>query len=490
MARFSRKADGLEDGYPLGPVREKFELFLFDTRRERHWRGAFGTGKTTALVRRHGLRRIKYPGSVGLLARAQQTAFNRTTLVNFLNEWSSYGTYAKTDGAFYWDNGSVTWFVGLDSPIAENQLKSLEVLDADVDEANEITEDIYKVLHGRCRWQPKGKLRREYLEKGLATVSDDARYHATPVDLRPLVLPYTTASISNYNGKDWIYYRFFDAGISPENKATRLAVEASTFENHSLPPNYAEDLIRDNGMEWAKRFIYGSHDLPYGRILWAFGEHNLFDPLPIPRHWPAYVWLDVGYQHPTAALVVRVSDDGRWWVVADYLESEQTARDNARAISALVGDARLLGVYGSPDAARIDPTSGKSTADEYRLEGLSIIPATIKHDDSVLLVNKHLRAYATRPGQDALPRLMVSSACIRTIKQVEQMTWELRAKKIGDDLYDAIRMGAAMMPEGVRASHAPAPVWALPPEERDAELDEDDRRGVWTPRRGGKYGGY
>jgi hypothetical protein len=368
-------------------------------------------------------------------------------------------------------------------------LKSLEVLDADIDEANEITEDIYKVLHGRCRWQPPRALRRHYLETGLAAIADDAHYLSTPVDERPLVLPYTTASISNYNGKDWIYHRFYDPALKPEVRPHRLALEASTFENHSLPPTYAEDLIRDNGMEWAKRFIYGSHDLPYGRILWAFGDHNVFDPLPIPRHWPAYVWLDVGYQHPTAALVVRVSDDGRWWVTHEYLEAEQTSRDNARAISALVGDARLLGVYGSPDAARVDPTSAKSTADDYRLEGLNITPATIKHDDSVLKVNAALRAYAVRPGQEAKPRLMISSSCRKTIAQIEQMTWELRGRKIGDDIYDAIRMGASMMPEGVRASAAPQPDWTKTDLEREFDREEQDRD-VWTPQRGGKYGGY
>jgi hypothetical protein len=48
MARFTRKANGLEDTYPLGPVREKFLLFITSDRRERHWRGAFGTGKTSA----------------------------------------------------------------------------------------------------------------------------------------------------------------------------------------------------------------------------------------------------------------------------------------------------------------------------------------------------------------------------------------------------------------------------------------------------------
>ncbi len=458
---------------PLGPIRQKYldfvERIATPTQKEAHFRGGFGTAKTTALVERHGRFRLKYPGSRGLICRSSLAVFKRTTLANFLDMWGSYGEYKASEGVFRWFNGSESYFFGLDTPQSLQALKSFEVLDVAIDEADEIDLSLYLVANGRTRWQPRGDLREKYLKEGLCKAYIDSN------GVEQLDLPYSTDSVSNFNGKDFVYYRFKEKRVTDEKVAARAYFEAQTMENHSLPPNYVDDLIAgDNGQEFVKRFVYGDDSINFGRILtkWdgsrdndgnPLAGSNLFHPASIPNTWVLYVGVDVGYQHPTAGLIARVSEDGRIWITHEYLEAERVAIENARGIKSLCGTTKIACTYGSPDAARKDQTSGRSASDDYRTAGITIIPAMLNHDDSVNTVNTMLRPLALEPGAISKPRVMVSTSCTHLIQQIEGYTWQLRRKKAnsgsqskdptgGDwDLYDTFRMLLCSIPVTTRA---------------------------------------
>lgn len=457
---------------PLGPVRQKYVAFVYNTNEESHWRGGFGTGKTTALVQRHGLMRLKYPGSPGLIARSNLTIFNRTTLRNFLKMWRDFGVYKKVDARFEWFNGSVTDFFGLDVPDVEDALKSYEPLDVCIDEADEITQFNYALAKGRARWQPIGDLLDVYLERGLTKYVTDAE------GIERLQLPHRISSISNFNGRDWIYYRFKDgrgSGRNPDLDA-RMYWEATTLENHSLPANYVENLLKetDKGPEFVKRFVYGDDSVAFGRILFKLNAArdelgqpapggNLYSPAAIPAHWPQYLGVDVGYKHPTAGLVARVGEDGRIWITDEYLQAERTSLENARAIKSMGGTVPIERTYGSPDASKTDQTSGRSALDDYRDVGIPIVPAALNHDDSINTINQYLESKQLEPGLIGKPKLMISTSCTRLIKQLEGYTWEMRRKKStgstqttdpdgGDwDLYDCLRMLVCSIPIDARA---------------------------------------
>jgi hypothetical protein len=458
---------------PAGPIRQKYLDFVTrvatPAQKEAHFRGGFGTGKSTMLVERHGRFRLEYPGSPGLICRSSFSVFKRTTLVKFKLLWEQYGEFKNQESEFHWFNGSVSYFFGLDAPNSLAALKSFEALDVAVDEADEIDLSLYLVANGRTRWQPSGALREKYLKKGLCKVYIDLN------GIEQLDLPYSTDSVSNFNGKDFIYYRFKEKRHVDEKVATRAYFEAQTMENHSLPPNYVDDLIAgDNGEEFVKRFVYGDDSINFGRILtkWngsrdddgnPLAGSNLFYPASIPDYFPLYVGVDVGFQHPTAGLVARVSEDGRIWITHEYLEAERVAIENARAIKSLCGTVKIAATYGSPDAARKDQTSGRSASDDYRTAGITIIPAMLNHDDSVNTVNTMLRPLQLEPGQTSKPRVMVSTSCTRLIQQIEGYTWQLRRKKAGSgsqktdptggdwDLYDTFRMLLCSIPVTTRA---------------------------------------
>jgi hypothetical protein len=189
----------------------------------------------------------------------------------------------------------------------------------------------------------------------------------------------------------------------------------------------------------------------------------LFHPGFIPDYFPLYVGVDVGFQHPTAGLIARVSEDGRIWITHEYLEAERVAIENARAIKSLCGTVKISATYGSPDASKRDQTSGRSASDDYRTAGITIIPAALNHDDSVNTVNTMLRPLQLEPGQTSKPRVMVSTSCTRLIQQIEGYTWQFRRKKAGSgsqktdptggdwDLYDALRMLLCSIPVTTRA---------------------------------------
>jgi hypothetical protein len=238
----------------------------------------------------------------------------------------------------------------------------------------------------------------------------------------------------------------------------------------------------------------GRDDIMYGRILFKLNTSraditnkplpgsNLFEPADIPDHWPMYGGIDVGYKHPTAGLIAHVGEDGRIWVTDEYLASELTSLENAVAFKSLAGTKPFTAVYGSPDAARKDQTTGESASDHYAKAGVVIIPALLNHDDSADKVNQMLRPIVLEPGDVGKPRLMISTACRKLIKQLEGYTWQMRRKKAhagsqaldpdgGDwDLYDCLRMLVCSIPPLSRANQlnlTPGRKWVLP---RDARV--------------------
>jgi len=264
--------------------------------------GAFGAGKSLALVQQFADMAMRYPGTRYLIVRKRFTDLRDTTLTTFKESVDErLYTYNKQENTATFINGSVILFRGLDKM---KKVGSLEVAAVGIDEAYELTFDEFKMLKARAR--QKGTPR-EIAGKIIAS--------SNPCDIG-----------KNENGPEWLYVYFhLQPKENPSKYRGRFHVKANSLENPYLPPDYVPNLQRDYPVSWVRRFIYGEWGtVPKGDAVFkgfmrdfrggAWHVDSQLKPikgLPIVRGW------DFGWHHP--ATVWCQLDPDRRLLIHDVL---------------------------------------------------------------------------------------------------------------------------------------------------------------------------
>lgn len=127
--------------------------------------GAAGGGKTWFGCNWQIYRRINYPGTRGAIGRDELKKLRRTTLKTFFDCWTTFwadSTHAVTiryneqAGSIQFSNGSEIVLLDLHQYPSDpdfTSLGSLEITDAFVDEATEVTEKSVQILTSRIRYR-------------------------------------------------------------------------------------------------------------------------------------------------------------------------------------------------------------------------------------------------------------------------------------------------------------------------------------------------
>jgi len=129
---------------------------LFHTAGERFklFGGAFGGGKTIALVNESIQLCLDYPGNVGYVCRNELPAFRRSVLIE-LERYIVPGIleqHHQTENYFKFKNGSMIFYGGLgDSVSGLQRLSSMSLGFFAIDQAEETTETHFNMLAGRLR---------------------------------------------------------------------------------------------------------------------------------------------------------------------------------------------------------------------------------------------------------------------------------------------------------------------------------------------------
>jgi len=123
--------------------------------------GAMGGGKSWWLCAEAIRQAMKYPGNRLVIVRKELSVLRRTTLVTFnsLCPREIIRNFNQSSLEVTFINGSVLLF--LDANISKDpllqKLKGVEIGWFGIDEANEVSEEVYKILKTRLRWAlPKG----------------------------------------------------------------------------------------------------------------------------------------------------------------------------------------------------------------------------------------------------------------------------------------------------------------------------------------------
>jgi hypothetical protein len=146
--------------------------------------------------------------------------------------------------------------------------------------------------------------------------------------------------------------------ISPEERARIIA---------SYPAHERE--ARTRGVP-----ILGS-----GRVFPFPREVVACEAIPVPRHWARIGGLDLGWDHPTAAVeIAHDRDSDTVYVINAYRVREQTVAVHA---GALVPWGKGLPWAWPHDAFSHDKGSGEQIAELYRRHGLNMLPEHAQFSD-------------------------------------------------------------------------------------------------------------
>jgi phage terminase large subunit len=199
--------------------------------------GSAGSGKSFLGCDWQIKRRLKYPGTRGLIGRAELKKLRLSTLATFFELCTKYNliagkhfTYNGQDHVINWFNGSQIILMDLaDMPSDPDfgRFGSLEITDYFVDEASEVSEKCVNILNSRVRY----KLVNDK-PKGLLTCNPH---------------------------KGWLYREFFDAKRSGLIRSDREFIQALPTDNPHVSPVYLESLLLLPEVD-RKRLLEGDWD--------------------------------------------------------------------------------------------------------------------------------------------------------------------------------------------------------------------------------------
>ncbi len=190
--------------------------------REVEYGGGAGGGKSILGCYWQIKRRLKYPGTRGLIGRSSLKTLKETTLLSFFEVCQMQGlksglhyTYNQQANTIIFSNGSKIFLKDLfQYPSDPNfdELGSLEITDAFIDENNQIVEKAWNVVKSRIR------------------------YKLTDYDLIPKIMGSCNPS------KGWIYDKFYKPFKKGELPIDRKFVQALAGDNPDISKYYIENL--------------------------------------------------------------------------------------------------------------------------------------------------------------------------------------------------------------------------------------------------------
>jgi len=165
-------------------------------------------------------RRLKYPGTRGLIGRAELKKLRLSTMATFFELCAQYGlvagrdyTYNGQDHVINWFNGSQTILMDLADMPSDAEFQrfgSIEITDYFVDEAGEVSEKCIAILASRVRY----KLINDK-PKGLLTCNPH---------------------------KGWLYNDFYNAKRNGTIRSDREFIQALPTDNPHISPVYLQSL--------------------------------------------------------------------------------------------------------------------------------------------------------------------------------------------------------------------------------------------------------
>lgn len=383
------------------PVHEAFHR---STAYERMNFGAFGSGKTYAVIDEAIAWSLEQPGIRGLIARKTVPELRDTTepiLMERIPAELLKACEIRRSGGHIerviFPNGSTLLSRSLDD---WNKHRSLNVGFIAYDEANEIDEETYLGMSSRVRQRD-------------ITAEARQRGYTAPISRRGIW------GATNPSGKDWLWRRFHPD--SPDRAPNTACFTSTTLDNPFLPPEYVESLLQ-YPRPWVQRYVLCQFDDFAGRIYDEWGHDSHVVPHPdwdrIGAGQVFWMGMDPGTENPTAGLWVWLDQEQRRLVaVAEYEEAGIAADVHAAAWRRIEAQQRMTVRWRVADPNSItqrDRGTALSLQTQYAKLGFQFNLGASSEKDRIPALGHliHLR------------RFVVSERCMKTFEALKQYQWK------------------------------------------------------------------
>jgi len=399
--------------------------------------GAYGCGKTYALLWRGAKQAYKIPGGAGLVGTDTGPSFYRAIYPKLMDLWAgmiiseSKKPVHKIVTRTCNPDKPFTWYI---QPFLEWQKLGGDDISVVLgDEMNRCAMESHQALTPRLRHPASEK---HYLSYA-----------------------------SNNQGKDWCW-RTFVEGNEDNTRPDVWWKTTSTLENlHNLPANFL-DRFASFPEKWWRRYIYGEFLEFEGQCYDMLNRkvHLIPQLAEIPNWWVVTYAIDHGFNHPTVCTLKATDPHGNDIIFDEYYRRGVDPMENAEAIVRFLepykGHGRR-GVYGCADPSMWNKHSGSDPMSDYAkvFSKAGIVPpmpafkrggpqSNIKTQGAYRVIarlkeqpgHEHINTHKS-PG----PSLYFTKNCIWTWKSMGVVSWDERpdgserVKKVdGDDCADTI----------------------------------------------------
>lgn len=377
------------------------ETFHKSTSYERMMFGAFGSGKTYAIIAEAIAWCLEQPGIRGCIMRRTVPELRDTTEPIFREllppELWRAGKEARSGGhteRFTFPNGSVILFRSCDDA---NKHRSLNLGFIAYDEANEIDEESFLLMASRIRQRD-------------ITAEARAAGYSHEITRRGIW------GATNPSGKDWLWRRFHPD--SKDHHANSEMFTSTTLSNPFLPPEYVESLLA-MPEAWVKRYVLCDFDDFAGSIYedWGYDTHVIKHPEPAAGR-VCWMSLDPGTANPTAGLWVWVDTEQRRLVgLADYEQAGLAVDAHVASWRSIEANERMNVRWrvGDPNSiTQRDRGTALSLQTQYAKLGYHFNLGAASERDRITALGRliHLR------------RFVLSERCERTFEAIKQYQWK------------------------------------------------------------------
>jgi hypothetical protein len=374
----------------------------FLSRQERNvcYCGGIGSGKSVVLCLTAILNGLTDPGGFSMIGRLNMPALRESTEKIFKElATDEMGEWRPTDHRFVYYNGHETIFKHLDmtDPKTMGHIKSMNLSAAYIDEATEISEDIYRLTQSRVRRKTAPRL--------------------------------IVRLATNPAGHDWVWRNFFDPNRTGSLAKYNYGITASTFANTHLDKSYVDNMVATWPADWQDRYIHGNFS-DFSDLVWKdFSDRThvwdsrrdwpVFGNRPVPPDdWPVIVGIDIGsdVEHdPWAITFIAVSPDASLYQFDEIYGNNLLIAEIAEEFHAKMGN------RGSRPSIAYD-YSNRQCALELGEHDIHGEPAIKEVRPGLFKVAQYMhidpRLQHPFSGGEGSPRFFVASHCVKTINDL------------------------------------------------------------------------
>jgi len=189
-------------------------------------------------------------------------------------------------------------------------------------------------------------------------------------------------------GMSDVVTRFILPDQNDIGRKDRIVVQMTIDDALHYTPEERERIVNSYPAHEKDARVKGIPILGSGRIFPVAEASIAFDAFDFPRHWPSICGLDFGWDHPTAAVWARWDRDADTIYIYDcYRVRESTPVIHAAAIKARGG---WIPVAWPHDGLQHSKDSGEQLAEQYRRQGLAMLPEHAQHEDGSIGVEAGL----------------------------------------------------------------------------------------------------